>query len=230
MVNIADISQASQDYLKAIYTLTVHEDRVTTSRIAEYLNIKPASVTNMVQKMAKAEPPLVDYEKHQGVTLTAVGKLAALEMVRHHRLLELFLHEILGFSWDEVHEEAERLEHCISEKMEQRIAELLDHPRHDPHGAPIPNHHLEILPPLGVPLSELRVGETAVVCRVADEDEELLRYLDELGLHLQVEIRVESYTPYDQTMHILIAGQPDSIALGARSTDQIFVETISEAH
>ena len=222
---ISDISQASQDYLKAIYKLTAQEDRVTTSRIAEYLNIKPASVTNMIQKMAKAAPPLVDYQKHQGVTLTETGELAALEMVRHHRLLEMFLHEVLGFTWDEVHEEAERLEHCISEKMEQRIAEYLNHPRHDPHGSPIPNRQLEILPAEGVPLSSLRAGATAVIRRVADE-EQLLRYLNQLGIHLHAYITVNAYVSFDQTMQLQIEGQPEPITVGARISDQIFVETI----
>jgi DtxR family transcriptional regulator, Mn-dependent transcriptional regulator len=171
-----NLSQASQDYLKIIYHLTENGGRATTNQLAEELNVKPASVTGMVQKLAKNKPSLVVYRKHQGVKLTAVGERAALEMIRHHRLIESFLHEKLGYDWDEVHEEADRLEHAISEEMEARMAAALGHPERDPHGHPIPTIELETMPVTEIPLSELKIGQTAVIRRVCD-DPEILRWL-----------------------------------------------------
>src|SRR5580692_7513896 len=128
-------SEAVDDYLKAIFQLSGREERqVSSTEIAVHLSITAASVTNMLQKLAAQEPPLVVYEKHHGVKLAKAGKKRALEIVRHHRLIETFLHEILDYPWDEVHQEAERLEHFISERFEERIAAKLGHPEFDPHG------------------------------------------------------------------------------------------------
>jgi DtxR family Mn-dependent transcriptional regulator len=218
------ISAASQDYLKSIYDLTERYGRASTSQIAEQLDIKPASVTGMLQKMAQDDPPLVTYKKHQGATLTTEGEMAALEIVRHHRLIELFLHEILGYSWDEVHEEAERLEHVISEDMERRMAAVLGNPVRDPHGHPIPTQELTIPDLTDRPMSELRPGQEAIVQRVHDNDSELLRYLDSLGLRPQAKVNVVNYVPFDQTLHVQIEEQPEVIVLGPRITREIFVE------
>ena len=139
-------SPAVEDYLRAIYQLSDQSEpvdaRVTTSRLAERLDVRPASVTAMLQKLAAATPALVDYHKSHGARLTAEGERAALGVVRNHRLLELFLHEKLGFRWDEVHDEADRLEHAISETTADRIAEALGHPVRDPHGHAIPDGDL----------------------------------------------------------------------------------------
>ncbi len=221
------LTSASQDYLKAIYELSERHGRATTSQLADSLDVKPASVTGMVQKMAQDDPPLVEYQKHYGVTLTSDGERAALEMVRHHRLLELFLVKVLGYSWDEVHEEAERLEHVISEDMERRIAAVLGNPRWDPHGHPIPNADLEIAPTRGFPMSDLRDGQKAIIRHVADEDPELLRYLGRRGLHPDVEVVVAEYVPFDSNLHIQLADQAEVIVLGERITDAIFVDLIS---
>jgi DtxR family Mn-dependent transcriptional regulator len=218
------ISPASQDYLKAIYDLSERYGRASTSQIAEQLAIKPASVTGMLQKMAQDEPPLVTYKKHQGVTLTPEGEKAALEIVRHHRLIELFLHEVLGYSWDEVHEEAERLEHVISEDMERRMAAVLGNPLRDPHGHPIPTKELTIPTMTDMPMNELRQGEEAVIERVQDTNSALLRYLDSLGLRLGLKVKVVDYIPFDQTLHVQIDQQPDVLVLGPRITREIFVE------
>ncbi len=223
---IANISPAVQDYLKVIYDLTERYGRAATSQIAEQLDVKPASVTGMIQKMAQEEAPLVVYKKHQGVTLTPAGEIAALEIMRHHRLLELFLHEILGYSWDEVHAEAERLEHVISEDMERRIANVLGNPLRDPHGHPIPSHDLQIEQFSDFPMSELRPGQKAIIRRVHDSDPELLRYLERLGLMPQVRLTVCDYIPFDQNMHLQIAGDEMVIVVGPRITDEIFVELI----
>ena len=117
-----NLTKVIEDYLKKIYELTQSDERATTNQIAERMGVTPASVTNMIQKLSASVPPLLEYRKHHGVKLTAEGERDALEIIRHHRLLEMFLHQILGYSWDEVHEEADRLEHVISEEMEERIA------------------------------------------------------------------------------------------------------------
>src|SRR5687768_5947580 len=133
-----------QDYLKNIYELTENGESASTNALAKKLNISPPSVTGMVQKLALAKPALVEYQKHQGVTLTKEGRKAALEVIRHHRLLEAWLVQTLGYSWDEVHEEAERLEHVISENFERRIATAMGHPARDPHGELIPTEDLKM--------------------------------------------------------------------------------------
>ena len=221
---ISNISPASQDYLKVIYDLTEEHGRASTSQIASQLEVKPASVTGMLQKMAKEEPPLVEYKKHQGVTLTSEGKKAALEIMRHHRLLESFLHEVLNYSWDEVHEEAERLEHVISEDMERRMAAVLGNPSRDPHGQPIPNQNLEILPLSDTPMDELRPSQVAIVRRVQDNDPELLRYLADLGLQPGARLTTIAYVPFDQTLHVQIGEYEDTAVLGPSITGKIFVE------
>ncbi len=176
-------SPAVQDYLRALYQLAApNGSRVTTSALSERLAVRPASVTAMLQRLAAAAPPLVDYHKSHGARLTGDGEQAALAVVRCHRLLELYLHEKLGYSWDEVHEEADRLEHVISPAMTERIESALGHPTHDPHGHAIPAADLSLPHSTAVPLTALPVGVTAVVRAVADEDAERLRYLAELGL------------------------------------------------
>ncbi len=132
-------TEAVDDYLKAILELSGPADaRVTSNALAAHLSIRAASVTGMLQKLAALETPFVLYEKHRGVRLSPAGRRRALEVIRHHRLLERFLHDVLDYPWDEVHEEAERLEHYISERLEDRIAARLGHPGHDPHGHPHP--------------------------------------------------------------------------------------------
>jgi DtxR family Mn-dependent transcriptional regulator len=224
MLMITNISPATQDYLKAIYDLTQESGRATTSQLSCSLNVKPASVTGMLQKMAKEDPPLVDYKKHKGVILTGEGQKAALEIMRHHRLIESFLHEILGYSWDEVHEEAERLEHVISEDMERRMAAVLGNPSRDPHGQRIPDQNLEILPDSDIPMNQLRPGQDATVCRVQDDDAELLRYLADLGLQPGANIKTLAYVPFDQTLRVQIGENKETAVLGPSITGEIFVE------
>lgn len=153
------ITQSIQDYLKHIYELNENGGSASTNDLAARLNIAPASVTGMLQKLASAKPPLVIYKKHQGVTLTKSGEKAALEVIRHHRLLETFLANTLGYTWDEVHEEAEKLEHVISEGFEQRIAAALGHPTRDPHGELIPTEDLKMPLDQSTSLSDLRKNQ-----------------------------------------------------------------------
>ena len=211
-----------QDYLKSIYELTESGQSASTNALAKKLNISPPSVTGMVQKLASAKPALVEYQKHQGVTLTKEGKKAALEVIRHHRLLEAWLVQTLGYSWAEVHEEAERLEHVISEDFEQRIAAAMGHPARDPHGEPIPTADLKMPLDDSMPLSALRPHQMAVIQRVQASDPELLRYLDELGLLPGVQIEVKEYSPFDHNLTIKVGRK--SLVLGLTITSKIFVE------
>ncbi|HRN67849.1 MAG TPA: metal-dependent transcriptional regulator [Promineifilum sp.] len=173
--------QAIEDYVKTIYSLALEESPVSTSRIAIARSVKPASATSMIQRLARLH--LVNYEKHYGVTLTESGEKLALEVIRHHRLLELYLMEALGFEWHEVHEQADILEHVISEKLEERIAAVLNHPEFDPHGDPIPALDGTMAVIDTTALSDLIVGEQARVARVPDDsNSELLRYLAGLEL------------------------------------------------
>src|SRR6476660_3218377 len=155
-----------QDYLKNIYELTENGETASTNALARKLNIREASVTGMVQRLATAKPALVEYHKHQGVTLTKDGRKAALEVIRHHRLLEAWLVQTLGYSWAEVHEEAERLEHVISEGFERRIAAAMGHPLRDPHGELIPTEDLKMPLDDSAPLSSLRPNQTGTIQRV----------------------------------------------------------------
>src|SRR5918995_153381 len=149
-----------QDYLKNIYELTESGESATTNALAKKLNISAPSVTGMVQRLASAKPALVEYQKHQGVTLTKEGRKAALEVIRHHRLLEAWLVQTLGYSWDEVHDEAERLGDVISEDFERRIAAAMGHPARDPHGELIPTEDLKMPLDDSAPLSALRPTQT----------------------------------------------------------------------
>ena len=207
------LSESAQNYLKAIYSLTRDGALATTNDLAGWLDIKPASVTSMIQKLAEADPPLVDYHKRQGASLTEAGSKAALEVIRGHRLLELFLMEVLGYSWDEVHEEAERLEHAITPALEARIAARLGHPSHDPHGAPIPDRALRMPERSGQWLADLEAGQHAVISRVADEDPSLLRYLAATGLVPEAEFEVLFEDPNTGGLTILIEGQDQLLAV-----------------
>ena len=220
------LTHSIEDYLKTIYDLSVTHGRASTSQIAEVLEIKPGSVTGMIQKLAAADPPLVEYQKHQGVILTPDGEQIALEIIRHHRLLETFLHQNLGYDWDLVHAEADRLEHVISEEFEERIAQALGDPTHDPHGDPIPDRDLQMPSQTNTRLCDLRPGQRAAIQRVRDTDPELLRYLSDRGLIPGVRIAVLDYSPFDDNLCLQIEGQVESVVLGARITCQIFVEAI----
>jgi DtxR family transcriptional regulator, Mn-dependent transcriptional regulator len=188
-------SPAIEDYVKAIYQLQQHQEQVSTTLLATYLHFSPASVTGMLQRLARLE--LVTYKPYHGVALTALGERAALEVLRHHRLLETFLVETLHYSWDEVHDEAEVLEHAISERLEARIAECLGHPSVDPHGDPIPTSDLILSGDRGKTLYDLPIGVAAQVVRILNQDPAHLRYLRDLGLVRDATVVVQSRAPFD---------------------------------
>jgi len=211
-----------QDYLKNIYELTETGESASTNALAKKLNIKPASVTGMVQKLASSKPALVEYQKHQGVTLTREGRRAALEVIRHHRLLEAWLVQTLGYSWDEVHEEAERLEHVISEDFERRIAAAMGNPSRDPHGELIPTADLTMPLDDSIPLSALRPNQTGTVLAVNSPEPALLRHLEGLGLVPGAQIEVLGYSPFDHNLTIRV-GKKSSV-LGLNITNRILIE------
>lgn len=219
-----NLTHVIEDYLKTIYELSEEHGRATTNQIAELMGVTPASVTNMIQKLAVTDPPLVEYRKHRGAALTDEGKNVALEIIRHHRLLEMFLHQTLGYSWDEVHDEADRLEHVISEAFEERIAESLGNPRHDPHGDPIPTRDLHLPEWEARTLSEMRPGQQAQIERVRDSDPDLLRHLSDQGVVPGASVAVLEYSPFDDNLRIQVEGKADSIVLGPSVTNQVYVE------
>ena len=221
-----NLTRVIEDYLKTIYDLTASNGRASTNQIAERMEVTPASVTNMVQKLAATDPPLLDYRKHRGVKLTPEGEKVALEIIRHHRLLEMFLHQTLGYRWDEVHEEADRLEHVISEELEERIATSLGDPMHDPHGDPIPTRELHLPESSEVTLSQMRPSQSAKVQRVRDSDPELLRYLSEMGIKPEARLDVLEYSPFDNNLQVQIEGREEPVVLGLRVTSQVYVELV----
>ena len=218
------LTDSIQDYLKAIYELTESGDAASTNALASRLGVEPASVTGMVQKLASVKPALLDYRKHHGVKLTAAGERAALEVIRHHRLLEAWLVKTLGYSWDEVHVEAEKLEHVISEEFEERVAAALGYPVRDPHGELIPSADLVMPSDGSIPLSSLTSGQEAAVRRVHAQDPELLRHLEELRLIPGAHVRVLEVSPFDQITYLQIQGASEAVMLGPAITSRVFVE------
>ncbi len=217
---IPKLSPTIEDYVKAIYLLHQEFGQVTTTHLAEHLGFAPPSVTSMLQKLAKLN--LVIYTPYHGAVLTAVGQHLALEVLRHHRLVELFLVEALGYSWEEVHTEAEVLEHVLSERLEARIDAHLGHPTVDPHGDPIP--FLDgTLPELPCqPLTHLPLESPARIVRVTDQNPSHLRYLAELRLIPGVVITVRARAPFDGPLSV---GVGDALhPLDIRLARTIFVE------
>jgi DtxR family transcriptional regulator, Mn-dependent transcriptional regulator len=206
-------TESVDDYLKAILELGgLEQGRVGGNALAFHLGIRAASVTGMLQKLAAQKPPFVKYEKHHGVRLTATGKMRALEVLRHHRLLERFLHDFLDYSWDEVHDEAERLEHFISERLEDRIAAKLGDPQTDPHGHLIPERSGALPAREEVLLSRWACGVPAVISSVSDHDSAALREMTRLGLKPGVAITVEAGTR-NASLRVRISGRADSVRL-----------------
>ncbi|HKK47369.1 MAG TPA: metal-dependent transcriptional regulator [Balneolaceae bacterium] len=203
------LSQAVEDYLKAIYTLESEGKGASTTKIAESLGVSSASTTNMVKRLSKMG--LVDYESYKGATLTKSGQKIALEIIRHHRLLELYLLEVMGYSWDEVHDEAEKLEHHISERFEDKIAKVLNDPTHDPHGDPIPTKE-GLMPKMDAhPLIEAQANKQYIVSRVKDQEPELLRYLEKIGLLPGIKITIKEKAPFKGPIMLLLEGKEQAI-------------------
>jgi DtxR family Mn-dependent transcriptional regulator len=224
---IETLTDAIQDYLKVIYELTEWGETAGTNALAARLKVRPASVTGMMQKLASTTPPLVKYHKHQGVVLTHKGKRIALEVIRRHRLIETWLVQTLDYSWDEVHNEAEKLEHVISEEFEEKIASAMGYPLRDPHGEPIPSADLVMPGEQDLPLAKLKPKQKARIRRVDAQDANFLKNLEKLGLIIGARLKALEMSPYDQVMHIQLQGRKKTIALGTAITNRVFVEILS---
>ncbi len=199
-------SEAVQDYCKAIYALQRHHDgaAVSTNALAERLGVTAGSASAMAKRLA--DLGLAEHAPYHGVALTAEGRRRALEVLRHHRLLELYLNEQLGVPWDRVHQEAEALEHVISEDLEARIAAKLGNPTHDPHGDPIPSPELEVDEGETLSLGEAPMGARGRFVRVSDSDPEMLRYLEEVGIAIGEPFVLVERQPFDGPLTVRIGG------------------------
>ncbi len=218
------LSESIQDYLKAIYHLTDKGEAASTHLIAQQMGIRAASVTVMVQRMAQMEPALVDYHKHKGVYLTPTGRQEALRVIRRHRLIELFLVEKLGYSWDEVHLEAEQLEHSASDRFVNRLANSLGNPAFDPHGEPIPDRDLRVPESHNVLLSSIAPGEQVIVRQIDASDAKLLSYLGGLGISPGAGLEVISRVSFDLTLRVKLAGTQNELVFGPEVSGRIQVE------
>src|SRR4051794_5551232 len=217
----APASEAVEDYAKAIYALQHQEGgAVSTSALAERLDVAPSSVTAMLKRLDELR--LVRYAPYHGVTLTAAGERVALEVIRHHRLIEAFLADALEMPWDRIHDEAEVLEHYISEDLERRIAEKLGNPSLDPHGDPIPTPELAMAADRTMALAQLAAGDMATFSRVSDSDPEMLRYLAERGIRPGVRLRVTDVQPFGGPVFVEVEGRVH--ALGGELAEKMRVE------
>lgn len=218
------VSQSIEDYLKAIYKLGRSDDRVTTSSIAERLEVSPASVTNMVKKLA--EMNLLTHEPYRGVALTRAGAKIALETIRHHRLLELYLAEALSIPWDRVHAEAEKLEHVLSDELETAIANALGDPLTDPHGAPIPTLEGKLEESEHTLLANVQAGDTVIIRQVNDEDAAKLRYLGTLGLFPDTAVKIVHVAPFEGPLTLRVDDEEHIV--GRELARHVFVVHSSE--
>jgi len=217
------ITKAIEDYLKTIHALHIHGARVSTSSIAERLGVAQASVTGMIKKLAELK--LVEHSPYHGVELTSAGNKIALEIIRHHRLLELYLAEAMGYSWDKVHDEAEKLEHFISEEFEDKMDAFLGKPTVDPHGAPIPTKEGHLHKHDYLSLLNVEPGRHVCILEVLDDDPEKLRYLGKLGLFPKSELFIVSKGPFNGPIEIRIGAETHH--LSAEVASVIFVKELS---
>lgn len=219
-------SRAVEDYLKAIYKLSGDDQPATTSAVADRLGVAAGSVTGMLRRLA--ERGLVRHVPYYGARLTAEGEADAVRLIRRHRVIELFLVEVLGYTWDRVHEEAERLEHAASDELIDRMAKVLGEPEVDPHGAPIPGLDRPLEDTLYPSLAELDAGDRAVLKRVSDQDSDVLRYLAEHGLTPGVEFEVVGREPFGGPVRVRIG--PDEKVIGRKLALLVWAERREERH
>lgn len=208
-----------EDYLKAIYELEIRQGSAATSDVADALAVAPASVTGMVRRLAAQG--YLDHIPYHGVQLTDAGRRAALRTIRRHRILESYLTTVLGYPWDRVHDEAERLEHAASDELVERMAAALGHPAVDPHGAPIPTADGVVVEEKHRSLAELPIGESARMMLVSDKDPSLLRYLAEIGLQPGTDVTVLARAPFEGPLTLRI-GDNESM-VGPRLAEQVLV-------
>ena len=219
-----ELTAPVEDYLKAIYAIGKGSGAAATNEIAQRLDLTPASVSGMVRRLA--DQGLLAYERYRGVKLTESGRRAALRTLRRHRVIEAYLAEALGYPWDRVHAEAERLEHAASDELVDRMAATIGEPEVDPHGAPIPTRDGSVDETVYRSLAELEVGSTGVVVRVSDEDPEMLRYLAELAIVPGKRLTVKAHAPFDGPI-TLSAGRQE-LSIGPALAAQVMVSPIAD--
>lgn len=233
-------TEAVENFLKAVYMLQQQVSPVPTNLLAQMLNIKAPSVTDMVKRLSGFEEekdkkrdkketglatPLLEYEPYHGVHLTPIGEKIALEVIRHHRLIELYLSEALGYSWDEVHEEADKLEHVISERFEERIAAALGNPQIDPHGDPIPALDGTIAARDLVLLSDLSPDRQGTVSRIIDQAPQVLRYLSDLGLTPGAKVKLTARAPLNDTVSVCVGDETTAHTISTQVARKVLVTT-----
>lgn len=219
------ITGPAEDYLKAIYELELAGGAASTNDIAQRLSFAPASVTGMIRRLA--DHGLLSYERYRGVTLTTSGRRAALRTLRRHRVIEAYLVETLGYRWDNVHDEAERLEHAASEELIDKMAAAIGEPVVDPHGAPIPTREGTVDETQYCSLADLGPGHRVAVVRVSDDDPEVLRYLASMGIRPGVTIAVLACEPFDGPITLSVAGE--RISIGTPLAAQVMVDMIGNS-
>jgi DtxR family transcriptional regulator, Mn-dependent transcriptional regulator len=226
--SIQELAPRISDCLKVIFTMQDRRQKVTTSAVSEQLGVSDATVTMLFKDFAEAG--WVEHVPYRGVRLTSIGERKAMEVIRHHRLLELYLARELGYSWDKVHAEADKLEHVISEEFEDKVDALLGYPTVDPHGDPIPSKDGIIAARKGCTLTQLKDGQTALILRINDQNPEKLCYLGQLGLYPETSIQMLSRAPFGGPIRILVGEKPHQVEhmLGVELAEQIIV-TSAEA-
>lgn len=220
---LRSFSPAVEDYVKAVYKIQSQGETVSTNAVSVKMKTSPAAASKMFKYLAEIR--LIEYTPYYGARLTAAGEKVALEVIRHHRLLELYLHQALGYGWDEVDAEAEKLEHHISEEFEARIDAMLDFPLVDPHGEPIPTREGSIAPLRGNPLVDAEPGQVVEVLRVRDSSPDILRFLSNLGVRLHSVLAVEAKQPFNGPLTIRIDEKEH--VLGRELASHVFVEPCS---
>ncbi len=222
-MSVNDLSPSVQNYLKAVWTLSEWSDApVTPSLIAERTELKMSSVSDAVRRLTAQG--LLHHAPYGAVELTETGQAYAVAMVRRHRLIETFLVQVLGYSWDQVHDEAEHLEHAVSDFMIERIDEHLGYPKRDPHGDPIPNAEGVIDVPRAVQLSTVDAGSEVVVERISDEDPELLQFFEDRGIVVGTRLSLREGAPFSGSLEVVVAGASGpAVALGGAATDALYV-------
>jgi len=226
--SIQELAPRISDCLKVIFAMQERGQKISTSAVSEQLGVSDATVTMLFKDFAEAG--WVEHTPYRGVRLTALGERKAMEVIRHHRLLELYLARELGYSWDKVHDEADKLEHVISEEFEDKLDALLGHPTVDPHGDPIPSKDGVISLRKGCTLTQLQDGQSALILRVSDQNSEKLCYLGQLGLYPETHIQLVGRAPFGGPVRILVGEIPQQVEqmLGTELAEQIIV-TLPEA-
>lgn len=225
IVTVSELSSSTQDYLKAVWSLAEWSNApVTPKLIADRVGLKLSSVSDAVRKLT--EQGFIEHAPYGAVTLTTKGRVYAVAMVRRHRLIETFLVETLGYRWDQVHDEAEMLEHAVSDLMIERLDELLGHPARDPHGDPIPTADGVVARPDAILLTELVSGQRARVERISDEDPQLLQFFAENGIRFGTMLESHPAAPYSEAVEVLVEGRSEPLPLGRAASDAVWVEPL----